>query len=92
MEEKLKESLVGKQLGGSVRITVEDECSVAVSSDGNLIDDKDFTCDCTVSSDKETFKSLADGSESPMGAYFSGKLKITGDLNIAMGLASVLGG
>ena len=48
------------------------------------IADKD--ADCTIAVDKADFIALASGSMDPMMAFMSGKLKIDGDMSVAMGL------
>ncbi len=49
--------------------------------------DKD--ADCTISVDKADFIALASGSMDPMMAFMSGKLKVAGDMSVAMGLQSL---
>jgi len=49
--------------------------------------DKD--ADCTISVDKADFIALASGSLDPMMAFMSGKLKVAGDMSVAMGLQSL---
>ena len=49
----------------------------------------DDDADCTISVTKEDFVALATGSLDPMMAFMSGKLKVAGDMSVAMGLQSV---
>ena len=45
--------------------------------------------DCTISVSKEDFISLAEGNLDPMMAFMSGKLKVAGDMSVAMGLQTI---
>ena len=45
--------------------------------------------DCTISVDKDDFIALAEGNLDPMMAFMSGKLKVAGDMSVAMGLQSI---
>ncbi|MDD9910722.1 MAG: SCP2 sterol-binding domain-containing protein [Ahrensia sp.] len=47
--------------------------------------------DCTVIVDKDVFESIASGEENAQMAFMSGKLKVEGDMGIAMQLGSILG-
>jgi putative sterol carrier protein len=47
--------------------------------------------DCTISTSEDTFERIVDGGRSPLTAYMTGKLKVTGDLGAAMKLKDVLG-
>ncbi|MGB6231617.1 MAG: SCP2 sterol-binding domain-containing protein [Litorimonas sp.] len=51
--------------------------------------DSDKEADCTISVDKDDFIALASGNLDPMMAFMSGKLKVAGDMSVAMGLQSI---
>jgi putative sterol carrier protein len=42
--------------------------------------------DVTIAGDAETFHRIASGEQSPTGAYMSGKLKVDGNIGVAMKL------
>ncbi|HRX29829.1 MAG TPA: SCP2 sterol-binding domain-containing protein, partial [Saprospiraceae bacterium] len=46
--------------------------------------------DCTISTDVDTFMKLKSGDLNPMMAVMSGKIKISGDIGLAMKLQSLL--
>jgi putative sterol carrier protein len=50
------------------------------------VTNEDGAAEATVSVDFEDFKSLAQGKLDPMMAYMSGKLKVAGDMTVAMKL------
>ena len=56
---------------------------------GTSAEEADKAADCTISVDKADFIALATGSLDPMMAFMSGKLKIDGDMSVAMGLQSL---
>ncbi len=45
--------------------------------------------DCTITISKDDFIALAQGELDPMMAFMSGKLKVEGDMSVAMGLQSL---
>jgi len=49
----------------------------------------DDDADCTISVDKDDFIAMASGDLDPMMAFMSGKLKVAGDMSVAMGLQSL---
>jgi len=51
--------------------------------------DEDKDADCTITVDKDDFGKLAQGELDPMMAFMSGKLKVSGDMSVAMGLQSI---
>ncbi|MEZ4777423.1 MAG: SCP2 sterol-binding domain-containing protein [Bacteroidia bacterium] len=61
------------------------------SSDPNVVSNEDKQADCTVNVAFDDFNDLLSGSLNPMGAFMSGKLKIDGDLSVAMKLSSLFG-
>ena len=53
---------------------------------GTDVSGEDNDADCTISVSKDNFIKLAGGDLDPMMAFMSGKLKIAGDMSVAMGL------
>ena len=64
------------------------EGTVMMDSTGARAADEE--ADVTLSADAETFQAILSGDTNPTGAFMSGKLKIDGDMGMAMKLASVL--
>jgi len=56
---------------------------------GTAAEEADKDADCTIKVDKSDFIALASGSLDPMMAFMSGKLKVEGDMSVAMGLQSL---
>ena len=85
---KMGEALV--KAGGtdkSVKFDFGDDGCVFASGTEATTEDKD--ADCTISVSKDDFISLAEGNLDPMMALMSGKLKVAGDMSVAMGLQSI---
>jgi len=60
------------------------------TSDKNVVTMQDADADCTISTDQETFEKLKSGDLNPMMAVMSGKVKIKGDMGLAMKLQSLI--
>jgi len=69
--------------GGTWTVKVEDgKVAVTEGDEGG---------DCTISTSEEIFERIVDGSQNPLTAYMTGKIKVSGDVGAAMKLKSVLG-
>lgn len=87
--EAISEKLSGADMPGSVKFDIAGEGAVRVDAGGGVsIDDGD--ADVTISADLDVFKDLMGGELDPTSAYMSGKLKIDGDMGMAMKLAQLL--
>ena len=98
MEEKMdylaivKERAEGKDLsvlGGSVKFVVDENVVVIDGNSGEISSD-DTEATCTISTDADTMQSIMDGSSSPQAAFMTGKLKVAGDMSIALKVQSVI--
>ena len=76
-------------LGGSVKFVV-DENVVLIDGDSGEISSEDHEATCTISTDADTMQSIMDGSSSPQAAFMTGKLKVAGDMSIALKVQSVI--
>ena len=56
---------------------------------GETVSTDDLDADCTIKVSKDDFIALSTGSLDPMMAFMSGKLKVEGDMSVAMGLQSL---
>ncbi|MEL6677583.1 MAG: SCP2 sterol-binding domain-containing protein [Pseudomonadota bacterium] len=75
--------------GGSVKFEIEGEGAVRIDGDGVRADDGE--ADCTLTADADTFQEILSGDLNPTAAFMTGKLKVDGDMGVAMKLGSVLG-
>ena len=88
----VKERAEGKDLsvlGGSVKFVVDDNVVLIDGNSGEISSD-DNEATCTISTDAETMQSIMDGSSSPQAAFMTGKLKVAGDMSIALKVQSVI--
>ncbi len=56
-----------------------------------VVDNEDKDADCTIKVAMDDFVSMSDGSLNPQMAFMTGKLRVEGDMSIAMQLGSILG-
>lgn len=79
-------------IGASIKFEVgTDIIFVDGTGDSNVISTDNRDADCTIITSLETFKGLQTGDINPMMAVMSGKVKIKGDMGVAMKLQSLLG-
>lgn len=84
----LNEKLAGADFSGTAKFDIEGEGAVMMDESGARAADE--PADVTLSADAETFKSIISGDTNPTSAFMTGKLKVDGDMGMAMKLASVL--
>lgn len=73
---------------GTVKFVIEDEGAVMVDENGVRAGDEEAECVLTASS--ETFQGIMSGDVNPTAAFMTGKLKLDGDMGLAMKLGSAL--
>ncbi len=66
-------------------VRIDDTVSPAV------VDNQNVATDCTVKVSMADFTEMATGKQNPQMAFMMGKLKIEGDMGVAMQLGSILG-
>ncbi len=75
-------------LGKSVKFDLKGEGFVFI--DGGTVSNEDKPADCTIIVSKEDFEKMGDGTLDPTMAFMQGKLKINGDMSVAMKLQPLL--
>lgn len=71
-----------------VKFSVRDEGSVMLGPSGVRGEDGDAVC--TLSADADTFAEILSGKLDPTSAYMSGRLRIYGDMGVAMQLGRMI--
>ena len=87
--ERLRNALTGEAgLSKSLKIDFKGEGFIHV--DGTVVTNDDAPADCTVVVSREDLESMVRGELDPMSAMMRGRLKIQGDMSVAMKLQSML--
>lgn len=85
--EALKSKL-GDSIDSPVKFVIDGATTVIADSNG--VRQEDAEADVTLLSDLETFKEIMSGDANPTSAFMTGKLKIEGDMGLAMKLSNML--
>lgn len=82
------------QLGKTMKLVLGEEEIIYVDMTGSpaVVTNEDKDADCTITTTMETLEALRNGSLNPMMAVMGGKIKIKGDMGVAMQLQSLLSG
>ena len=75
-------------LGKSVKFDLKGDGFIFI--DGGSVTNEDKPADCTIVVAKDDFEKMAAGSLDPTMAFMQGKLKINGDMSVAMKLQPLL--
>jgi len=78
-------------IDGTLKFVVDDNAIfIDGTGESNAISAEDKEADCTISVSSDVLKQLRDGEVNPMMAVMSGKIKISGDMGLAMKVQSLL--
>ncbi len=75
-------------LGKTIKFDLKGDGFIFI--DGGTVSNEDKPADCTVIVSKDDFESMAAGGLDPTMAFMQGKLKINGDMGVAMKLQPLL--
>ena len=79
-----------KPLGNTLLFKLDDHIiHLDGTGETNIVSQEEKEADCTISMAGEDFKALMAGDLNPMMAVMSGKIKIGGDMGVAMKLQSL---
>lgn len=79
-------------IGATLKLVVDDHTVlIDGTGDTNVVSMEDKEADCTISTSLETLMGLQSGDINPMMAVMGGKIKIKGDMGLAMKLQSLVG-
>ena len=84
----LNEKAAGADFDGTAKFEIEGEGSVVIDNTGARASDEET--DVTLTADADTFQEIMSGETNPTSAFMTGKLKVDGDMGMAMKLATVL--
>ena len=76
-------------LGSSIKFVVDEEVVLIDPETGTITSD-DNDASCTVTVDGETMEEILNGSTSSQAAFMTGKLKVAGDMGVALKVGTIL--
>ncbi len=85
----LQEKVDSASLSNSVKFVIEDEGALTINDGQVAIEDAE--ADVTLIGTAEVFEEILSGETSGASAFMGGRLKIEGDMGLAMQLGSILG-
>lgn len=93
VSEMKKRAATAPAFGNSIKFDFgNDGCIVLDGTNGsNQISTVNTATDCTINIKKSDFEGMLDGSVNPMMAFMMGKIKVDGDMSVAMKLQSIIG-
>jgi len=91
VEEITKQATNVAPLGASFKFILDDNpIHIDGTGDANVVTTDDKEADCTISTSMENMVKLKSGELNPMMAVMTGKIKIDGDMGLAMKLQSLI--
>jgi len=90
VEELKKQALNTAPFGAKLKFVIDDQAILIDGTNGNAVSLDDAEADCTISTDSESLMKMKSGDLNPMMAVMTGKVKIKGDMGLAMKLQSLL--
>ena len=74
--------------GSTAKFVIEDEGAIMIDESGVRAGDEE--AEVTLTASRETFEGILSGDVNPASAFMTGKLKIDGDMGVAMQLGQAL--
>ena len=89
---ELTEAVRGKVAGGGISDSVKFDCGDAgvIYVQGSEVTNEDKDADCTITISQDNLADLLAGELNPTMAFMSGKIKVAGDMSVAMKLGSIV--
>ena len=85
---RLQKAVAGQPPGKTVTIDLKGEGYIHIS--GATVTNENTPADCTVIVSKDDLVAMTQGTMDPTTAFMTGKLKINGDMSVAMSLQPIL--
>ena len=91
LEQFRKHAANASPIGATIKFVLDDEVFLIDGTGSeNRVSEEDRDADCTISTSKQTLQDLQSGKLNPMMAVMTGKVKIKGDMGLAMKLQQFL--
>ncbi|MDS1137870.1 SCP2 sterol-binding domain-containing protein [Nitratireductor indicus] len=88
LAEKIKTKVAETGFDNSVKLNCGSDGVITIN--GTSVSTQDGPADCTISLSKDDLESMIAGELSPTAAFMQGKLKVEGDMSVAMQLSQIL--
>ncbi|WP_417687227.1 SCP2 sterol-binding domain-containing protein [Roseibium sp.] len=90
--EQLTETVRSKVAGGGIDESVKFDLgdTGAIFVQGSTVTNDDADADCTITMSPEDLSDMLAGELNPTAAFMGGKLKVDGDMSVAMKLGSIV--
>lgn len=85
---KMQQRIAGSGFDRSVKFDLKGAGVIVI--DGASVSTTDAPADCTISMSMDDFQDLISGDLNPTAAFMQGKMKIDGDMSVAMALSQVI--
>jgi putative sterol carrier protein len=81
------------ELSGSYRFDIADAGNWHVDVEKGVVTvtESEDPADCVVATDEQTFLAVVENEQSPMGAFMTGKIRVEGDMGLALRLKDLVG-
>jgi putative sterol carrier protein len=85
---KMRDKVAASGFDRSVKFDLKGEGVIVI--DGTTVSTTDAPADCTITMSMDDFKDLLAGDLNPTAAFMTGKIKVAGDMTVAMALSQIV--
>ena len=85
---KMKDKVAASGFDRSVMFELKGDGVIVI--DGTNVSTTDAPADCTITISMDDFKDLIAGELNPTAAFMTGKIKVAGDMSVAMALSQIV--